>query len=97
MFHFCPLVIGRLQLPMIVFLEAKQAERLDIEEKYNSLQEEAAGKTKKLKKVWTMYNAAKSELEDVRQVIKLTCLLTIRSNTGPAKLTGSVMIYFCCG
>ena len=48
--------------------EAKQAERLDIEEKYNSLQEEATGKTKKLKKVWTMFNAAKSELEDVRQV-----------------------------
>ena len=39
-----------------------QAERLDIEEKYSSLQEEIAGKTKKLKKVWTLYTQAKSEV-----------------------------------
>ena len=43
-------------------LEAKEAERLDIEEKYSSLQEEAAGKTRKLKKVWGMYQ--------VRQVLR---------------------------
>ena len=30
-------------------------------------QEEAAGKTKKLKKVWTMYMAAKSEMADLQQ------------------------------
>uniref|UniRef100_A0A673MW34 Kinesin-like protein n=1 Tax=Sinocyclocheilus rhinocerous TaxID=307959 RepID=A0A673MW34_9TELE len=42
-------------------LEEKEQERLDIEEKYTSLQEEAQGKTKKLKKVWTMLMAAKSE------------------------------------
>ncbi|XP_067948401.1 kinesin-like protein KIF3A [Watersipora subatra] len=48
-------------------IEAKQAERLDIEEKYSTLQEEAAGKTKKLKKVWTMFSAAKSEIEDLQQ------------------------------
>lgn len=41
----------------------KQQERLDIEEKYTSLQEEAQGKTKKLKKVWTMLMAAKSEVQ----------------------------------
>ena len=35
---------------------------MDIEEKYASLQEEAAGKTKKLKKVWTMLQSAKSEV-----------------------------------
>ena len=39
-----------------------QAERVDIEEKYSSLQEEANGKTKKLKKVWTMLMQAKSEV-----------------------------------
>jgi len=39
-----------------------QQERLDIEEKYSSLQEEVTGKTKKLKKVWTMYMQAKSEV-----------------------------------
>ena len=39
-----------------------QQERLDIEEKYSNLQEEKAGKTKKLKKVWTMLMQAKSEV-----------------------------------
>merc|ERR1719264_128331 len=47
-------------------LEAKEAERLDIEEKYSSLQEEAAGKTRKLKKVWGMYQSAKAELVDLQ-------------------------------
>ncbi|XP_039341782.1 kinesin-like protein KIF3A isoform X1 [Mauremys mutica] len=48
-------------------LEEKEQERLDIEEKYTSLQEEAQGKTKKLKKVWTMLMAAKSEMADLQQ------------------------------
>lgn len=48
-------------------LEKKEAERLDIEEKYSSLQEEAAGKTKKLKKVWTMLMSAKAEMADLQQ------------------------------
>ena len=39
-----------------------QAEKIDIEEKYANLKEEAAGKTKKLKKVWTMLMNAKSEV-----------------------------------
>ncbi|GCB69961.1 hypothetical protein scyTo_0010674 [Scyliorhinus torazame] len=46
---------------------ASAQERLDIEEKYTSLQEEAQGKTKKLKKVWTMLMAAKSEMADLQQ------------------------------
>lgn len=40
---------------------------MDIEEKYSNLQEEAAGKTKKLKKVWTMLMQAKSEITDMQQ------------------------------
>ncbi|KAG7261061.1 hypothetical protein CRUP_007855 [Coryphaenoides rupestris] len=44
-----------------------EEQRLDIEEKYTSLQEEAQGKTKKLKKVWTMLMAAKSEMADLQQ------------------------------
>ncbi|XP_023791872.1 kinesin-like protein KIF3A isoform X2 [Poecile atricapillus] len=48
-------------------LEEKEQERLDIEEKYTNLQEEAQGKTKKLKKVWTMLMAAKSEMADLQQ------------------------------
>lgn len=47
-------------------LKMKEAERVDIEEKYSSLQEEAAGKTRKLKKVWSMLQTAKSELTDLQ-------------------------------
>merc|ERR1719369_755463 len=47
-------------------LKAKEAERVDIEEKYSSLQEEAAGKTRKLRKVWSMLQSAKSELTDLQ-------------------------------
>ena len=47
-------------------MEEKEAERLDIEEKYSSLQEEAAGKSRKLKKVWAMLQSAKSELADLQ-------------------------------
>ena len=47
-------------------MEEKEAERLDIEEKYSSLQEEAAGKSRKLKKVWAMLQSAKSELSDLQ-------------------------------
>ena len=43
-------------------VEEKEQERLDIEEKYSNLQEEVNGKTKKLKKVWTMLMQAKSEV-----------------------------------
>merc|ERR1711953_285179 len=47
-------------------LKAKEAERVDIEEKYSSLQEEASGKTRKLKKVWSMLQSAKAELTDLQ-------------------------------
>ena len=43
-------------------MKEKEAERLDIEEKYSSLQEEVAGKTRKLKKVWSMLTAAKGKI-----------------------------------
>ncbi|GAB1601161.1 kinesin-like protein KIF3A [Argonauta hians] len=48
-------------------LEEKEQERLDIEEKYSSLQEEVVGKTKKLKKCWSMYTQAKIEIADVQK------------------------------
>uniref|UniRef100_A0A0R3RXP2 Kinesin-like protein n=1 Tax=Elaeophora elaphi TaxID=1147741 RepID=A0A0R3RXP2_9BILA len=47
-------------------LAEKNQERIDLEEKYNTLTEEAHGKTKKIKKVWSMLNAAKSELADIQ-------------------------------
>lgn len=57
-----------------------QQERLDIEEKYSSLQEEVAGKTKKLKKVWTMLMQAKSEVstDPSTRILKYKCMLWSR-------------------
>ena len=47
---------------MVYWYISLQQEQVDIEEKYSSLQEEIQGKTKKLKKVWTMLMQAKSEV-----------------------------------
>lgn len=38
-----------------------------MEERYSTLQEEAAGKTRKLKKVWTLLMGAKAEMADLQQ------------------------------
>ena len=43
-------------------LQKKEAERQDIEERYASLQEEAVGKTKKLKEVWKQFQQTKEEV-----------------------------------
>ncbi|CAK5068661.1 unnamed protein product [Meloidogyne enterolobii] len=45
-------------------LRSQQAEQIDIGEQSNSLQEQAQSLNKKLKKVWTQYMQAKSELQD---------------------------------
>ena len=49
-------------------LEEKEAERIDIEEKYKSLEEEATGKTKKLKKVWHLFMQVCCLLKAFRQM-----------------------------
>ncbi len=43
-------------------LQRKEAERLDFEEKYASLQEEASGKTRRLKDVWKQLQQTKDEV-----------------------------------
>lgn len=48
-------------------IQEKEAERIDMEERYSSLQEEVQGKTRKLRKVWTLLHTSKSEIEDMRQ------------------------------
>ena len=48
-------------------LQEKEAERIDMEERYSSLQEEVQGKTRKLRKVWTLLHSSRSEVEDLRQ------------------------------
>lgn len=48
-------------------LQKKEAERIDIEERYSSLQEECIGKTKKLQRVMQMLMSSKAELADQQQ------------------------------
>uniref|UniRef100_A0A0A9YFR5 Kinesin-like protein n=1 Tax=Lygus hesperus TaxID=30085 RepID=A0A0A9YFR5_LYGHE len=48
-------------------IEEREAERIDIEEKYSSLQEEAIGLTKKIKKITALLTVAKDELKDICQ------------------------------
>jgi kinesin family member 3A len=48
-------------------LQKIEAERIDIEERYSSLQEECVGKTKKLQRVMSMLMSLKSELGDQQQ------------------------------
>ncbi|XP_072941349.1 kinesin-like protein KIF3A [Epargyreus clarus] len=45
-------------------LQKKEAERLDLEERYSSLQEENAAKTRKLKRAVQLLSCAKAELAD---------------------------------
>lgn len=44
--------------------ECLQAERLDLEERYSSLQEESSAKARKLKRAVQLLNSAKTELAD---------------------------------
>ncbi len=47
-------------------LQAKEVEREGIEERYSNLQEEAAAKTRKLKKVFQLHQTSKAELADLQ-------------------------------
>ncbi len=44
-------------------LQKKEEEKLDIEEKYTTLQDEAASKTHKLKEVWKQFQHTKEEVQ----------------------------------
>ncbi|KAK9498601.1 hypothetical protein O3M35_003196 [Rhynocoris fuscipes] len=48
-------------------LEEREAERIDIEERYSSLQEEAVALGKKIRRISALLNSAKDELKDLRQ------------------------------
>lgn len=50
-----------------IAIKEKEAERIDVEEKYSTLQEEAVGKTKKLIKIHSMLLSVKAELSDLQQ------------------------------
>lgn len=49
-------------------MKTRDDEVFQLEEQYTSLQEEAAGATRKLKKLWTMLETTKAEFADVQQV-----------------------------
>ncbi|KAJ9587101.1 hypothetical protein L9F63_028327 [Diploptera punctata] len=78
-------------------LQQKEAELVDIEERYSTLQEEVAGKTKKLKKVFGMLMSAKAELNDLQyeQQREMEGLLdSIRSLTRELKLQETIIDAF---
>lgn len=58
---------AKMELELQESLQKKEAERIDIEERYSSLQEECIGKTKKLHRVMQMLMSVKSELADQQQ------------------------------
>lgn len=59
--------VAKIELELKETLQKKEAERIDIEERYSSLQEECIGKTKKLHRVMQMLMGVKSELADQQQ------------------------------
>lgn len=46
-------------------MNEQEEDKLHLEEKYSSLAEEVASKTRKLKKVWAKYQQAKNEIKDL--------------------------------
>ncbi|KAI8925722.1 P-loop containing nucleoside triphosphate hydrolase protein [Entophlyctis helioformis] len=75
-------------------LEVHDEANLQIEEEFTNLQEEAAAKTRKLKRLWSMVQEQKSELKDVQgelQREREDLLETIRELTRELKLRTLVM------
>ena len=67
---------------------------LQIEEEFTNLQEEAVAKTKKIKKLWTIYTAQKGELKDLQeehQRERENLLETIRELTNELKLKNAII------
>jgi kinesin family protein 3/17 len=70
-------------------LNEQAEEKLDLEEKYNDVNEEVAKKTKKLKKIYLKYQHAKSEMKDLEEEVsrlKLAGADTIRDLSKQMKL-----------
>eukprot|EP00040_Diaphanoeca_grandis_P018619 m.97925 g.97925 ORF g.97925 m.97925 type:complete len:721 (+) comp27023_c0_seq1:270-2432(+) len=63
-------------------LKAKEEEEINMSEQYKTLEDEITGKTKKMKKLWGMLSAAKSEISELqneRQEHKLTMMEAIKA------------------
>jgi len=75
-------------------VEAEEEARLGFDEKYNSLEEEIEGKTRKLKKLWAKFKSAQAEVEDLQNEFareKEDILETIRELSRQLKLRQLIM------
>ncbi|KAJ3256242.1 Kinesin-like protein kif3a [Boothiomyces macroporosus] len=84
----------RKQRELEMNLNEKEELNLQIEEEFSNLQEEAASKTKKLKKLWSMLTEQKSELKDLKeehQRERENLLETIRELTSEIKLRQAII------
>ena len=75
----------------------QEDEKLVLEEKYSSLNEEVTSKTRKLKKIWSKYQQAKAEIKDLeREFIdeKNEFLESVRDLTKQLKLKAFVISKF---
>ncbi|XP_015787992.1 kinesin-like protein KIF3A [Tetranychus urticae] len=80
-----------------IALEKKQAEMIQIEEFYGTLQEEVVGINKKLKKVFNYLCSAKSELSDIQSEyskLREDLLDTIRATHKEIKLANLIISQF---
>ncbi|KAG5459398.1 MAG: hypothetical protein BJ554DRAFT_199 [Olpidium bornovanus] len=87
----------RKQLELVRELEEQEEQQLQIEESYSSLQEEAAIKTKKLKRLWNMLMQHKAEIKDLQaehQREREDLLETVRDLTRELRLKALVISAF---
>jgi hypothetical protein len=78
-------------------MNEQEEEKLHLEEKYSSLSEEVSSKTKKLKKVWSKYQQAKVDIEDLEHEFmteKNEMLDSIRHLTKQLKLKDFIIHNF---
>nr|CAG4715957.1 unnamed protein product [Naegleria fowleri] len=87
----------RLELQLRREMEEQQEKNLVMEEKYTSIQDEVQIKTKKLKKLWSKFEAAKAEISDLQkefQQEREDYLYTIRQLERELKLRTKIMEHF---
>jgi len=59
--------VQRQEMKLARELAEREEKNVMMEQEYTSMQEEAEAKSKKLKKLWTMYQRAKGEVKDLQQ------------------------------
>ena len=78
-------------------MNEQEEDKLHLEEKYSSLAEEVASKTRKLKKVWAKYQQAKNEIKDLEHEFldeKNDLIDSIRDLTKQMKLKDFIISNF---